>query len=106
MVSSQTVRNGAIQKFAELLDTLARLLMVKRLARGQSPIAANRNAFLFTHKNMGGRQSLDIREGSGPGLADHVEEQKIGYREIVQFRGNSRMLADAIQRIAQDEQRA
>ncbi len=37
-----------------------------------------------------------------PGSQDHVEEEKVGNREIIQSSGNSGMLADAIERVAED----
>src|SRR5215467_8250506 len=52
------------------------------------------------------RQSVDIRKGGSPGFANHVEEKKICNREVIQFFGHARMLANAIQRVTGDKERA
>src|SRR6266576_1103434 len=73
-------------------------------AHRQHPIALDRHAFLVTHKDMRGRQPLDIRERRSSRFPDHVEKEKIRNGKVVQSRGDSGMLANAVQRVAEDKQ--
>ena len=55
---------------------------------------------------MRGRQPLDVRERGSRGFPDHVEEEKIGDREIIQSSRDGRMPADTVERVAKDHDRA
>src|SRR6266705_4248020 len=73
-------------------------------AHRQHPISVYGSAVLVTHKDMCGRQPLDVGERRSSRFPDHVEEEKIRDGKIVQSPRDSRMLADAIQRVAEEKE--
>ena len=52
------------------------------------------------------RQLANIGERRGRGILIHLEQEKIGNRQIVEPPGNTRMQPDGIQRIAEDKRGA
>ncbi len=105
-VRSQPVGDGMIQKFPELLDALARPFVMKGAAYRQHPVAVNGDAAVLADEGMCRRQPADIRERSSLGFPDHVEEKKIGNREIIQSSRDGGMPADTIERVAENQDRA
>ena len=46
---------------------------------------------------------MDVCERGRRRLLDHVEEKKVGNREIIQSRRDSRMPADTVERVAEHQ---
>src|SRR6516164_11132739 len=55
---------------------------------------------------MRGRQPLDVRKRGSRWISDHVEEEKIGDREIIPSSRDGRMPTDTVERVAEDQDRA
>ena len=54
---------------------------------------------------MGGREALDVAEGSGGIVAVEAEEKKIGDSNIVERGGNARIEAESGEGVAEEEER-
>src|SRR6516162_5957619 len=83
---SQPVGDGKVEQLPELLNTLARWFVMDRAAHRKLPVAANGNACEPTREGMCWRQPMDVYKRGSPRLSDHVKEEKIGNRKIIQSR--------------------
>src|ERR1700746_2672170 len=84
-----------------MLDALVRLFVMNSVTHRQHPVAVNRDVTL--RECMCGRQPLDVSERRSPRFPDHVEKEKISNRKIIQSIGDCRMSANAIQRVAEEQ---
>ena len=88
-----------------MLNALHRPLVMNGGARRQYPVAAKRYTVSSTDEGMSGRQPVDVRERGSRWITDHVEEEKIGDREIIQSSRDGGMPANTVERVAQDHDR-
>src|SRR5215469_4140316 len=101
----QPVGDGKVEQVPELFDALVRVFVMKRCAHRQLPVAANGNTPLPTREAMCGQQPMDVFERGRCRLSDHVKEEKIGNREIIQSPRDSWMPADTVERITEHHDR-
>src|SRR5215469_3418260 len=101
----QPVGDRKVKQLPELFDALVRVFVMERSAHRQLPVAADGNTAPPTGEAMCGQQPMDVFERGRCRLSDHVKEEKIGNREIIQSSRDSWMPADTVERITEHHDR-